>query len=319
MAWGYVNGQFGELGGSGSSVSTAAFNVAAGNMIVVGVFLADATGTIPTVTGVSDNASPPNTYSVCGSRYLFNSDNYEMYFFVAHNTTARTGCIVTATFSSAVDTGAVICAIQLSGMALSSGHDTGYAPAGNNDTTQPYATTAGSTTGDNEVIVGFWIDAAGSGRTYSSSSPSVFRIQSTSGSFCMATNDAPTSGSYNVAVACSISESHFGYSKAFFVATGATDYPITPSGGSLAASGAASILGLGVLAGAGGLAVAGESPILGHGIPVGAGGLIVEGNAPTLETTEAAEFTPPDGSLELFGYVPTQDHGIVVPSAIYQG
>ena len=146
---------------------------------------------------------------------------------IAHNITGHATNAVKATFSGAADAASRIIALEFSGMHLTAAHDTGYAPAYNLDDTSPHTTTAANTAEDGEMVVGFFwdvYDPTASVGAYSSSSPSVVRINAViGGSIASATNLVGAAGSYSVAVSATNTEHHWCYAKAFKQAAAAAN------------------------------------------------------------------------------------------------
>ena len=219
MAIAFVNGNIHGTSSSVTSIATDATSATTGNALVVFV-TTYSTVAYRTVSGIDDTASNGAKFALCGSRYqyLLASTYYiNVECWVAPNITGNASNIITASFTTA-DTGAEIGSLQYSGMATSSPYDTGYDPAGNVDSAQPYTTTADSTAENNEIVCGFFIDiAGGASPTYSNSGSSVLRVQVTPDHSYYGLTDiaAASAGSISVAMGSDRDDTTLCFAKAF--------------------------------------------------------------------------------------------------------
>jgi hypothetical protein len=185
------------------------FSCTTGNTIVVMALVYQSPSR--TITGVSDTAG--NSYSSIGTYTPGDGANIAM--FAAYGITGNASNVIRVSFSGNFQV-AFTAAVQLEGeLSL----DSGYTPAGNDDSTSPYTTTEGTTGGNDRIVVGAFFDAIDSVPSYSSSSPSVLRLTGGSNYFAIATNDAASSGSWSVSVAAGQSETHRCIARAFYVAS----------------------------------------------------------------------------------------------------
>jgi hypothetical protein len=191
MAIAYVNGN--NASASGTTIVFPATGATSGNCIVVAVAANDATAANRTVSSISDTAG--NSYAILGSSYTNGNNRLEIW--AAFNITGNASNIVTVTFGG-TPTDAFGCFAQLSGVATSSAHDTGYAPAGNSDASTPYTTTDATTASDNEWVIGCFF-STGEDNTFAGSSPTVLR-QSSLNTQALTTRPTTTAGSYSTAV-----------------------------------------------------------------------------------------------------------------------
>jgi len=209
----YTTGGTGEqAGGPFTTCDASAFVATAGRVILVAC-QADTTDT----TSVTDTAG--NTYNKLGSTYTGGGTNQTWWLAVTGLGNATNVVRQHTDTGSGADFHRVI-AMEFSG--ASGGHDTGYAPAGNQDSSSPFTTTAANTAGNDEIIVGQFSDRT-SGGAMSSSSPSVFRLENAAQDFGTATNDAATSGSWAVSVVnASTTDTHSCFAVALKSAAAAT-------------------------------------------------------------------------------------------------
>jgi hypothetical protein len=208
----YINSSIGSNDGSDSSLSSAALSVTAGNTIIVIMHRWGGSG-LP--NGVTDTAG--NIYAKCGSDMSSGSDLVAYY--IAHNITGHSANVVQATWDASVTYRRVI-QLQYSGLHATAAHDTGYDPSPVTDNTSPLTTTSATTAVNNETIVGCFVDQDDINATFSSSSPSVYRISAGNDSG-IADNVIATAGSGSVSIAVDQSHSYVCYAKAFKPAAGA--------------------------------------------------------------------------------------------------
>lgn len=196
MGIAYVNGSGGgDLALSASSFTLTAFSVTTGNCIVVAVAGGDATAGDRAVSSITDTAG--NSYSRLGNQYDNTTYTSRIEIWAAFNITGNASNVITVTFGGTCSLG-LGCAAQLSGVATSSAHDTGYAPAGNADASDPYTTTAATTAAENEWVIGCFL-STGEDNTFGGSSPTVVR-QTFENTMCLATRPTTSTGSYSAAV-----------------------------------------------------------------------------------------------------------------------
>jgi hypothetical protein len=193
MGIAFVNGSYNQndTGSAATSIAAAALAVTSGNAIIVGVY---------TYSGDPSNCQDTagNNYSKLGT-YLDGTTSRRLTFYLAQDITGHASNVVTVTFPSS--TYPRLCVAHLLGVAKSGAHDTGFAPAGNYDTSSPFTTTAGTTKNDGEWIFGIY-DGIGTG-PYANSSPSVVRVNiaGSYSDFCLATNLISSAGSGSVSAA----------------------------------------------------------------------------------------------------------------------
>lgn len=184
----YVTGGTGEGSNAQNGMATSAFVATAGRAI-----LACCQADTVDITAVNDTAG--NTYVKLGSTYTGGGTNQSFWL----SLTGLASATNVVTQSHAGGAWPRIVAIEISGAATSSAHDTAYAPAGNLDSTSPFTTTAANTAANDELVVAQFSDRVGSG-AFSSSAPSVFRLACASSDFGVATNDAAVAGSASCSV-----------------------------------------------------------------------------------------------------------------------
>lgn len=208
VEWAYVSSAVGSNDASSGSIGTGSLSVTAHNGIVVCV--GSYNGTARTVSSVQDGDSTALTYAGRYQNVPYVGIDIEIWYLADVPTTKST--TYTATLSGTATYRRIV-ALQFSGIDNATFIDSSYTPAGNSDSSSPYTTTADSTSGNDEFVVGCYYNY--SSGTYSSSSPSVYRADAGSGDFATATNDAPSIGSYSVSVACSVNQAHGCFARAF--------------------------------------------------------------------------------------------------------
>jgi hypothetical protein len=166
---------------SGSSIAATAFSVTTGNFVVCQV----AWNGGPTVTGVTDNASPPNVFT---GLHLTNIGSGEVnsQLWYAKNVTGNASDVITASLSGGVTNILGIACIQYSGVDTSSPADvddtSGTGGSNGNSTTTAAITTS---TANELIIVAQGLDRASTAALastgYSSGNTGVCTVNSSTG------------------------------------------------------------------------------------------------------------------------------------------
>src|SRR5690349_13830522 len=181
------NSAHGSAGGNNDSCATGTFNVTTGRSVLVACIV----DTID-VTSVTDSQS--NTYTKIGSTY--NGDGAaQQSFWLAQNVTGNASLTVTQNHVG----GAYprIIALEVTTGLTSGAYVSAYAPAGNQDSSSPFTTSAAATALSDLLIVGQFSNRVDAG-TFSSSSPSVLQNADADNDFAVATNVAAAAGSWSV-------------------------------------------------------------------------------------------------------------------------
>jgi hypothetical protein len=187
MAIAYVNGSTGKSNAGATTLAAAAFAATTGNAIFVSI----GCQSTKTVSSIADTAG--NTYSRAG-QYISGVNTVELWF--AQNITGNASNVVTVTYSGSA-TKRRVSVTQYSGCATSSIQDTGYAPAGNADTTSPKQSTAATTASDNEVVIAAAYDVEDDTELLTASSGTTLRQSINSSDFTTCERITTTAGSYN--------------------------------------------------------------------------------------------------------------------------
>jgi len=156
MAISFIAGNADFDGGASSTVSAAALNTAAGDIIAVGI---RSGGMVTEVIGVTDTAG--NIYRYAGMVLVSNSTSFEVWY--CANCAAHAANIVTATFSAS-NSGRGIAVAQARGLATISPLDVCVRTI--SSTANPVVSPAFTTALDNEIIFAFaQVNAVGSAWT----------------------------------------------------------------------------------------------------------------------------------------------------------
>lgn len=211
----YITGAVGDASNANNTGATAAFSHTAGNPILVACQADDVD-----VTGVTDTAG--NAYAKLGSTYTGGGTNQSWWF--SPGTTGHATNVVTQAHS-----GGAWPRIVATEWSAGATHDATYAPAGNQDNSSPFTSTAATTAQNDSVIVGQFSNRD-SGGAMSSSAPSVFRLETASQDFGVASNDAATAGSWSVAVvSASTTENHSCFAVALKAAAAGPTVTVGPT------------------------------------------------------------------------------------------
>ena len=198
----FVNNASVNIATTHTIVNTSAFNVAAGNLIVVGSW----GGTISTIT---DDAIPANVFQRAGVA----SGNMEIWY--AYNTVAKTGDVLRVTVSS--NSYQNVIALQYSGADRTAAVlDSAFAPASNSDSTSPFISRPNATLESGEVIVGFAMDTIG-GQTYSSyaAGNTTWRTTTVGTDFAAGDHITIVQGTLGFGLNGTVNEANTIYTKAF--------------------------------------------------------------------------------------------------------
>lgn len=192
----YVNGTSNsDVDTPATTLALPALSVTTGNCIVLVIVGRDATAGDRAVSSISDTAG--NSYSRLGAQYDNATYTARAEIWAAFNITGNASNVITVTYGGTCNE-RYVCAAQLSGVATSSAHDTGYAPAGNTDAATPYTTTAATTAAANEWVIGCFFSVV-EDNVFTGESPAVVR-QSVANLLALTTKATTTAGSYSTGV-----------------------------------------------------------------------------------------------------------------------
>lgn len=223
MAIAFVNANSASGDSGSTTLALPAINAVAGNAIVVSAY--NTTGAArQIVSSVTDTAG--NTYAQILDA-ITGVVGKELW--LAQNINGHATNVVTITFAGSASYRRG-CVMQLSGVATSGAHDTGYAPTVNTaDSTSPYTTASDTTAEDNEWVIGFFTAAAAGTITYGDSGSNVMRVSITpsNGQHCLTTLATTTAGSYAAEATGSSSYLHLNNAFALKVAASAPSFTLS--------------------------------------------------------------------------------------------
>ena len=237
QTWAYINDSEFTTDSNSANPSLPGFSVTTGNAILVGLLILSGTDyTSP--SSLSDTAG--NTYSQIATYDYLYSGTYRcrLHIYAAYNITGNASNAITINYSS---TGrAIRCiAAQISGLATSSTQDTGYAPAGNVDTSSTYDSTSANTADADELVFGVFQNI-GATITFSDGTGTAQEQVGAQSIMALATRHAASAGSIGLGVTGSGAGTVMILARAFKQAPAGTTYQQAVSGALPSPSGALS-------------------------------------------------------------------------------